>query len=130
MYMSGITIPTLLTGLLAITPVAADFLIFAGAENQEPDPTQTSLILFFNNPPSCHDVTDVAIQWTIQGNNDASHGGVACDGCGGGLAPQDWTPTRFEVYDDNSNTFSTSDLHFSMWLKQSPSQYLVTLTNI
>jgi hypothetical protein len=113
MYAKSIT--TLLTGLLAISPVAADFLIFAGAENQDPDPAETSLILFFNNPPSCHDVTSVAIQWTIQGNNDASHGGVACDGCSGSEAPQDWTPTRFEVYDDNSNTFSVDNLHFSTW---------------
>jgi hypothetical protein len=111
---------TLLSGLWAISPVAADFLIFCGAENQDPDPAQSSLVLFFNNPPSCHDVTSVAIEWTIQGNNDASHGGVACDGCDGSKAPQDWDVQRFEVYDDNSNTFSVDNLHFSTLSNHNP----------
>ncbi|KAJ3535513.1 hypothetical protein NM208_g7100 [Fusarium decemcellulare] len=103
--------------LMASHGAVADFLIFCGAENQAPDPASNSLVLFFNNPPDCDDAVNHAIQWNIDPFNDASNGGIACDGCDGGKAPQDWDVTRFEVFDDNGNTFDNGgdQPHFTLY---------------
>lgn len=117
MYFASVTLATV---LLAVQPALADFFIFTGAENQFPDPAQATIVLFFNNPPSCKDVTSKAIQWTISPNNDASFDGVACDGCDGSKAPQDWDVKRFEIHDRKAGTFDNagSEPHFSKSLSR------------
>ncbi|CAM1502962.1 Fc.00g077380.m01.CDS01 [Cosmosporella sp. VM-42] len=88
--------------LMAVRPAVADFYIFCGYSNQTPDAAQSSLVMFFNNPPDCSDSGN-AVQMSLQLYNDASNGGLACDGCTASKAPQDWDVTRFEFYDDNGD---------------------------
>ncbi|KPM43019.1 hypothetical protein AK830_g3542 [Neonectria ditissima] len=110
------TAATLVATLLAVRPVVADFLIFCGAENQFPDSILTTLVMFFNNPPDCDDAVNT-VQWTAQFYNDASHGGIACDGCDGSKAPQDWDITRLEVYDNDGKYFDNGGdaPHFTLY---------------
>ena len=125
------TTTTLTAVLLALRPVAADFLIFAGYENTAYDPAQSMLINFFNNPPSCNDFVN-SVSDAPTPNNDASHDGTACDGCGGGLAPQDWDVTRFEIHDAGAKFFDNGgdEPHFSKSRSSRPLYLLGLLTFI
>ncbi|KAF7554243.1 hypothetical protein G7Z17_g3064 [Cylindrodendrum hubeiense] len=102
--------------LLAARLTVADFLIFCGAENQLPDPASSLTVSFFNNPPDCDDFVN-SVGWTPQFYNDASHGGIACDGCTAAKAASDWDVTRLEVYDNDGKYFDNGGdaPHFTLY---------------
>ena len=79
-------------------PATANFYIFATNSNYfSPDGGSGGQFNFLNNPPSCDDINNsINIMST---GNDASSGGVACDGCDISKNTQDWDITRFEFYD-------------------------------
>lgn len=100
---------------LAISPALADFHIFCGNANSGLGGGQTNQeCVFFNNPPNCDDALHKAVPLTFGFDNDASHGGMACDGCGA-TAVKDWDVKRLEVNDDKKHTFNDAgkDNHFS-----------------
>lgn len=110
------TTTSIVAGLVALRPVAADFSIFAATENQFPDSIQSVATIFFNNPPDCDDIVNGAVEFTNNFYNDASGGGVACDGCDASKATPDWDITRFEINDDSGEYFAgpQEKMHMSM----------------
>lgn len=108
-------------GLAALQPVAADFKIFLGAQNNYSgggDPTvgpvkgSTDQAYFFNNPPSCSDHGGVL---QVDGNSDVSWSlGFVCDGCTD--APP--VPDRLEIHDGDGTFFDNAgdEPHFSTYL--------------
>lgn len=101
--------------LLALRPVAADFSVFTIQDNPATDAdVQTNGFKFFNNPPDCDDINN-SVPW-INGWNDASDGGAACDGCDGGKNVLDWDVTRFEINDNTNDYFAGphDNMHMSM----------------
>ncbi|KAH7021986.1 hypothetical protein EDB80DRAFT_805540 [Ilyonectria destructans] len=109
-------IAPLAAALLHTRFAVADFLIFCGAENQFPDAASTSSVSFFNNPPDCDDFVN-SVGWTPEFYNDASHGGIACDGCTAAKSPADWDVTRFEVNDNDGKYFDNGGdaPHFTLY---------------
>lgn len=95
-------------GLLAVQPAVADFLIFSGYSNSMPDQQQTNVNMFFNESPDC-DMGVNTPQMTQDFYNDASNGGIACDGCDRSKAPQDWEVTRFEINDTDGSYLAGPD---------------------
>lgn len=99
--------------LSAISPALADFKIFCGVDSNSGDGITATVCMFFNNPPDCDDVIGEGGPFYIERDNDASSGGIACDGCDIGAAPADWDVTRLEInepdyFDGGADHFSTA----------------------
>lgn len=109
MYTSTISA---LAVLLVVRLALADFKVFCGMDMNSGDGITAADCMFFNNPPDCDDVIGGSVPFYIERDNDASGGGLACDGCSSAVAVQDWDVTRLEInepdyFDNGADHFST-----------------------